>query len=200
VLLPSLQRARRQAEVVACAANLHQIAIAFNNYLIDSRGMIFWRTEPIGLYGMDWYAYGGRETGNRYVGPQGNFFNSIIPRPLNKYVGSNVNLFKCPCDDDKSPWAALNSNFESCGNSYNFNASGHEDAVLPEGGLAGVKMARIRNASQTIAFLDAGLFHAADWHYRFRGNLCLADGHVVFTERPPEQSVEYLWVNTKLWN
>ena len=80
ILLPALGRAREQAKAVSCASNLRQIANAFNMYLLDSHGQAFWRGKSLGVDGMDWYVYGGRETGNLYVGDQGNFFNQWTPR------------------------------------------------------------------------------------------------------------------------
>src|SRR5262245_51871064 len=64
VLLPALSKARRHAQTAQCASNLHQIAAAFNMYINDSKGMIFWRGKDLSTEGMDWYVYGGRETGN----------------------------------------------------------------------------------------------------------------------------------------
>src|SRR5215471_12326087 len=105
ILMPALGKAREQAKVVACASNLKQISNALNMYLLESRGLIFWRGPRLGFDGMDWYVYGGRETGNNYVGDQGNFFNQWQPRPLNKYIGKKVEIFHCPCDDSPVVWA-----------------------------------------------------------------------------------------------
>src|SRR6185436_240777 len=106
-------------------------------------------------------------------------------------------------------WAEANSNYESTGNSYNFNADGpiYTNFNLPppagvtpgEGGLAGVNFSKVRNSSKVIVFMDAGLFHGADWHRQFKGNICLADSHVVFTTLPAADSAEFDWVNQKLW-
>src|SRR5215470_770906 len=74
VLLPALAKARRQAQIAQCASNLHQIAAAFNMYLNDSKGMVFWRGKDLSTDGMDWYVFGGRETGNTNTG-QGGLFN-----------------------------------------------------------------------------------------------------------------------------
>src|SRR5690348_154888 len=74
LLLPSLIRARQSAINIRCASNLRQIATALNAYINDTRGMVFWRGSNITLEGMDWYVYGGRETGNTNTG-QGGLFN-----------------------------------------------------------------------------------------------------------------------------
>jgi prepilin-type N-terminal cleavage/methylation domain-containing protein len=213
ILLPAMQKARRAAQITKCAANLHMIALAFNSYLIESRGVAFWRSQNIGLNGMDWYVYGGRDTGNKYNLPppgQGGFFNILHPRPLNKYMGTmkDAEVFHCPADTDAAPWAYGYSQFDWCGNSYNFNANGPNytefnpppPGVIPgEGGLAGVNFAKVKNTSKVIVFMDAGLFQEGDWHRQFKGNICLADSHVVFTTLPKADSVEYDWVNEKLW-
>src|SRR5689334_9087876 len=101
VLLPALAKARKQAKVTVCASNLRQIATAFNNYLNDSKGMVFWRGKDLSTEGMDWYVFGGRETGNTDTGQSG-LFNRFVPRPLNPYVRGNVNVFHCPSDEDST--------------------------------------------------------------------------------------------------
>jgi len=53
ILMPALGRAREQAKVVSCAANLKTIANAFNMYLLDSHGQAFWRGPKLGLDAMD---------------------------------------------------------------------------------------------------------------------------------------------------
>jgi prepilin-type N-terminal cleavage/methylation domain-containing protein len=40
ILLPALNRARRQAQVVQCAANLHNIGLALTNYASQNRGWL----------------------------------------------------------------------------------------------------------------------------------------------------------------
>src|SRR5689334_7092995 len=67
MLLPALRRARELAMVVRCASNMRQIHTAFSMYLIETNNVAFWRGQNIGIDGMDWYVYGGRETGNVYL-------------------------------------------------------------------------------------------------------------------------------------
>ena len=193
VLLPAIAGARRQAAVAQCASNLRQIATAFNNYLNDSKGLVFWRAPNIALDGVEWYVYGGREHDNKNTG-QGGLFNRIQPRPLNAYVAGNVNVFKCPADENySSPWADGVSHFEWVGTSYNFNANG--DPPGNSGGLAGLRVTRFRDSAQTVLFLDAGLIYPGDWHAHHKGNVCLLDGHVTFTTRPLSSRNEYSWHN-----
>src|SRR5881392_239929 len=91
MLLPVVSRAREQANVTKCAANLHNISIAFNAYLAMNRGMVFWRGADIMTEGMDWCCFGGRETGNADTSQSG-LFNRIIPRPLNRFASDNYEV------------------------------------------------------------------------------------------------------------
>jgi prepilin-type N-terminal cleavage/methylation domain-containing protein/prepilin-type processing-associated H-X9-DG protein len=197
MLLPALARARAQAKVVQCASNLRQVGIAMHMYLSDSRQTVFWRGADISLDGMDWYVYGGQETGNAYQGLQGNFFNQWVPRPLNRYLMKNLRTFRCPSDDSPAPWILQGvTHFEWVGTSYNFNANGHPFAAPPTDptpGLAGKKIAQIRDSSRTIMFLDAAMIYGANWHPRSKGNICMVDGHVVFDDMPDTTKRNYLW-------
>jgi prepilin-type N-terminal cleavage/methylation domain-containing protein len=123
-LLPSLRKAREAAIGVQCASNLRQIGMGLFAYLNDSKGAVFWRGEELGRDGMDWYAYGGRETGNTYSGPQGNYFNEWVPRPLNRYVGGGLEVFRCPKDAEANAWSQGWPCYEWVGTSYQFNANG----------------------------------------------------------------------------
>ncbi len=207
MLLPMLNKVRRAAINTQCASNLRQIAIAFNAYLIESRGTVFWRGTDLPHDGMESYGYGGRETGNQYVtGPQGDYFNRMIPRPLNKYVSGNLKVFQCPANDDPDAWTELYgdpicTNWEWVGTSYNFNATGDPDEQPPpEKWMVGQKFSTVvRDPSRTILFLDACLVWPGAWHGLSvsaggnMGNVCLADGHVVFTRRPHADPDEYTW-------
>ena len=183
-------RAREQSKVVACASNLRQIANAVNMYMLDSRGQMFWRGQSLGLDGMDWYVYGGKETGNTNI--QSNLFNRVVPRPLNKYVGRKVEVFHCPVDDLPLPWTDGYSHFEWVGNSYNFNANGSPRQPVPIGGLAGLKITRVKDSSNTVLFFDAGMTQQFAWHGKNKGNFCMVDGHVEFIEMPPLKG-PYKW-------
>ncbi len=201
ILLPALGRAREQAKAVSCASNLRQIANAFNMYLLDSHGQAFWHGKSLGVDGMDWYVYGGRETGNLYIGDQGNFFNQWTPRPLNRYVGGKFDLFHCPGDELSPAWEIDQTNgaqscYEWVGTSYHFNADGYPgDSSLPPDmgnlynpnsitGLAGVKISRVKNSSQTVMFFDACMPYQVRWHPKLMGNVCYVDGHVTFQTFP----------------
>jgi prepilin-type N-terminal cleavage/methylation domain-containing protein/prepilin-type processing-associated H-X9-DG protein len=205
ILIPVISRARKQAVVTQCASNLRQIATAFNNYLVDTKGMVFWRGKDLGLDGMDWYVYGGQEQNNTHTGQAG-LFNRFVPRPLNPYAKGTISIFHCPADEPAtSPWTVVTggapvSHFEWVGNSYNFNADGDPSIIVPPpqqkpGGLTGRRVTKFRDSSRTVLFLDAGLVYPGDWHGQKRGNVCMLDGHVVFTTRPVSTNNEYTWQN-----
>ena len=194
MLFPALSRARQQAAITACSNNLRQISMGLVMYLNDNQSVAFWRGEDIDTDGMDWYAYGGRETGNANHSPS-DYFNSIIPRPLNKYVSNKIELFHCP-NDDAAPWTndiqitqyPAQNQFDWVGNSYNFNCNGYPLRPPPrqDQGLDAVKFTSITNTSQTIVFYEANLYWGADWHYDRKGNIAFADSHVEFLGLPPQ--------------
>jgi prepilin-type N-terminal cleavage/methylation domain-containing protein/prepilin-type processing-associated H-X9-DG protein len=186
ILLPTLARVRQQAVIVQCASNLRQIHQALNSYVIEFKGALFWRGRNVNTEGMDWYVYGGREAGNANTDPeQMNLFNRVTPRPLNRYVGSNLEIFRCPRDTEIWPWTSGYTQYEWVGNSYTFNAVGYPFAPVPRrGGLAGMKISQVRDSSNTILFLDAGMCFNLAWHGHEKANFCMVDGHVEFIEMP----------------
>jgi prepilin-type N-terminal cleavage/methylation domain-containing protein/prepilin-type processing-associated H-X9-DG protein len=197
ILLPTLRKVRRQATIVQCASNLHQAYLALQGYLVESRGVVFWRGADLSIDGMDWYVWGGRESGNVNTDQQ-NLFNRIKPRPLNPFVGDNINVFHCPNDEpETSPWTLGPSHFDWVGNSYNFNAAGMPsrggaDRTI---GLAGVQFSTARDPTRLILFLDASLVYPGDWHGNLKGNICCADGHVAFgwAPRAVAGNEDFIW-------
>jgi prepilin-type N-terminal cleavage/methylation domain-containing protein/prepilin-type processing-associated H-X9-DG protein len=198
ILLPALAGARRSAAVVACASNMRQIGYAMQSYVNMNRGMMFWRGERLQGDGMDWYAYGGQETGNANQ-DTGDYFNEMVPRPLNSYVGKKVQIFRCP-NDQGAPWTQdpssyssstvypADSQFEWVGNSYNFNANGYPLRPFPrhDGGLDGVQISSVKDSSHMIVLYEACLYWGGDWHFRHKANVGYLDGHVAFVPFPGE--------------
>lgn len=172
--VPVVRSMQKRSLLIKCANNLRQIHSAFSSYLTDNNNIIFWRGADLSIDGMDWYVYGGQETGNKNTGQQG-LFNRFIPRPLNPYVGGDLKIFFCPCDTQN--WAAGHSSFESVGTSYNFNANGRlEDGTLL--GLSGASLGAITKPSATVLFFDASLqYMPGSWHGT-KENICFLDGHL----------------------
>ena len=186
ILVPVLARSRIRAMDLKCAAQQRQIATALQTYLVDSDGMIFWLAEDIDTQGMDWYVYGGQETGNLHTG-QGGLFNNIVPRPLNWYVDNQLTVFNCPFDTKRIVWLGMATapctHFEYVGNSYNFNANGYPG--IPTVGLAGVRYAQIADTAKTVLFFDATMFQFHDlWHGGPYTNFTFVDGHGEFMTSP----------------
>jgi prepilin-type processing-associated H-X9-DG protein len=207
LLIPTIKKAREQAVVTQCAANLHSISIAFNTYLVESRGAVFWRVHPQRTNGMDWCAWGGREDNLNHA--QDELFNKIHPRPLNPYVSNKIDVFHCPSDEMPTQfWHDAMQNdhtrWEDVGNSYHFNADGYPPTPSdpttgerPEGhGLAGKKITEVSDSARTVLFYDACILPQwfVHWHPHYHANFCMVDGHVVFTKWPTDQpGEEYLW-------
>ena len=207
VLLPTLGRVREQSVVTACASNLRQISIAFHNYLTRERNVMFWRDQDIDNNGMDWYVFGGKESGNLNLGQSG-LFNRFAPRPLNPYVGTSVapQVFRCPNDTGDSSGHLTSSNtslYDWVGNSYQFNANGNPFGFAktdPEPGLDGKKVTKVRRSSDTVLFLDGNLSRKDGvWHGRRNtkpmGNIAFVDGHVSFMHRPDYVEAPVVWLD-----
>ncbi|NQU10496.1 type II secretion system protein [bacterium] len=183
LLLPSLKTARDRARVASCTGHLRQINSALQMYLSDYNDTVFWDSIDLNLYGMDWYVWGGRESGNANLG-QGGLFNNIQPRPLNAYARGKIELFRCPSDGRDWGWADGHRLFDWVGNSYNYNIA-----------LNALKFSSIRSPSQTVVFLDGSLARGEpSWHLAYRGNVAFADGHVEFIPYPVEApGSPYTW-------
>lgn len=193
LLLPALQHARALSNVTACANNMRQIGLALRMYLNENSDITFWRGADINTDGMDWYAYGGRETGNANQSLN-NYFNTP-PRPLNHYLANHFPIFHCPCDTT-APWTydttfssyPADNQFDWVGTSYNFNANGYplRDPPRQDQGLDGVPFVSIHDTSDTIVFYEADLYYGKSWHYAYKGNIAFADNHVEFLPLPPQ--------------
>ena len=205
ILVPSLGRARDQARKVNCQSNLHQIHTAMTMYLDDHRQVAFWR-DPDPNNGMDWYAWGGTETGNPInAAVFGTLFNRLQPRPLNPYVDSATELFHCP-GDLGAFWhdpTSSHNHFEWLGNSYNFNSIRHPQAPgSPGDGLSGVKLSRVEIPFKTVLFYEAGTAKSAfpdafEWHPvgtgDSPGNFVMVDGSSAFMPLPAPTDTTWLW-------
>ncbi|MEQ9454268.1 MAG: prepilin-type N-terminal cleavage/methylation domain-containing protein [Phycisphaeraceae bacterium] len=204
ILLPALSAARNTARNITCGSSVRQFGIAMQTYLIDHRDTYFWRApnEFINDFGMEWYAWGGRESGNAHTGQL--IFNNLSPRPLNRYMGESIEAFQCPFDTDPVAWSVFEdqtyTHFDLVGNSYNFNATGRPNThFVPDGwGLAGRRSAALITPSESPVFFDASGAKAAPntevWHADDKLNLGFADGHVKFRAMPEETAPDIDWV------
>ena len=187
MLMPALGRAKSAAIDMQCANQLRQAAVALGAYVLDENDSIFWRgnqtwRDDPRVTGMDWYVYAGKETGNTYVGGQGNFFNALVPRPLNSYLGDQFRNMQCPYDSKNWNWAGFERHYEWVGNSYIFNTYGDPFLSPALGvGLAGGKSAQVKRPSLTVLFLDASIRRAPfAWHHDQKGNFAFVDTHVEY--------------------
>lgn len=201
ILLPSLSSARRAAQRTTCATHLRQISQATGSYLADFKDTYYWRfrhpdgTYDIDNYGMDWYVYGGRGSGNSYSGSQP-IFNDPTLRPLNAYVNGDVEIFRCPHDTEGQAWSMGSTHFEWVGNSYTFNAAGWPGTIQDPANLKGLAQFRqvdVIAPAQTVMYLDTSLHKSpGSWHGD-NGNIALVDGHVVFHKLPDETDANFSW-------
>jgi prepilin-type N-terminal cleavage/methylation domain-containing protein len=112
ILLPSLGRARKIAFIAVCASNQHQIGVAQQNYLVDSRN-VFPR-----LY--NWGDLVGQRGNTGYYASSS---LNVKARPLDIYLDARqddmqVHVAQCPSDlgDDLNP--GVSNAFKSYGTSY----------------------------------------------------------------------------------
>lgn len=87
ILMPSISRARSQAHRVTCQTQLHQLVLAWHQYLDANRGQF-----PHG-----------KTLSVDFGGKQGTYSPYLVSRPLNPYVGlpgttPQAEIFRCPSD------------------------------------------------------------------------------------------------------
>ncbi len=108
MLLPTLSRAKQKAMATVCISNQSQIGKAFMMYTDDNNDSY----PKI----RDWASTGGKD-GTYDV------FTAATNRPLNRYVSSSYEVFRCPSDKGDY-WAFVNLGrnttncFKQYGNSY----------------------------------------------------------------------------------
>jgi len=88
ILLPTLNTARRSSQTVKCLSNLRQLGVAFNLYLIDSKGVL----PPI--------AYQGNANGGFWPNPiiAGRYLRAASNSTVSTLKNTN-SVFYCPSDD-----------------------------------------------------------------------------------------------------
>jgi prepilin-type N-terminal cleavage/methylation domain-containing protein len=194
ILLPALGKARKSAYIAVCASNEHQIGMAQQGYLVDSRNVY-----PV-LY--NW----GDLVGQR--GQTGFYSSSTLNvkvRPLDRYLDANqdnmdVQVARCPADLGDSLNGSVPNAFDAYGTSYLPQWAGDVFRVRYVYGVQGdpsrpsMKKWDITRASNKLLLADwpwHGNRVTSDrqthWHsngYERQFNTLFADIHVEFFTYP----------------
>lgn len=164
ILLPSLQRARKQAQGVACLSNLRQLGIATKMYQEAYKGFFptnMWYWVPPGGSQMQ-----GDETWDAKIAP----FLKIPGSSTNPnfvYAGGKVGaaVLQCPSDvriasTSFGPVARSYSGSRYSGTAVNGNSNSRErDGVIfhPDNGTtvgSGIKANMVRKPAETVVFVE----------------------------------------------
>ncbi len=187
MLLPALSKAREMARRVTCISNLKQLGYAWMMYLQGSHDTF----HDVKC----WWIWGGKVgTVGAGYGPFPFDAPSVI-RPLNVLVSDNLRIFRCPSDGGR-PHVGFDEprTYDTMGNSYSYNCVGDTN----EGGLAELRLGRVRNTSRTILVGDGVIVEYAGgtqhirWHDKTEpwANVCFVDGHVDWILMTPGVSGE----------
>src|SRR4051812_20755438 len=110
ILLPALQRARRQAMTIQCASNMRQVAQAMLMYINDHKGVLPPAGAPVlpGLYENGWWL-ANELVRLRYVNTQGLSVYGAPASPTTSKRFNRDNPFRCPegVDEDEVNWNAV---------------------------------------------------------------------------------------------
>lgn len=221
ILLPALNKARRAANEVACASNLHQMGMATIMYTNE------WKYYP-GCYGVSASA--------------GGDLIAAWPTRLRKYLGGQK-IFRCPSQIQDYEWlpnqtTAPFANFNDTGYGYHLGESllvrqtgrfsyGYNDwgtgpsNTLPQHGLGGdlgpnttgeLKASRVRKSAEMILITDikadpvttdyffnvdpADPHQAPSTIHRGGSNVLYCDAHVSW--KPLKDLVLYSVINTNI--
>ena len=126
MLLPSLAGAKQRAKLILCVSNLRQMGLAIQLYVDDFQGRYPLASvvdvDPItgastGVSKLVTQTLGGRDP----APPLAGFYASARARPLWSYVKPSA-VFKCPDDRGQPGYGFAPSNYQSIGNSYQYNA------------------------------------------------------------------------------
>ncbi len=124
ILLPSLNKARRQAKRTVCASNLHQLGLGMTQYTSENEDWFpscALRGDPEQVYNMVWQ-YGGN-TGEGWAR------RPAHRRVMFPYVFPE--FFRCPEDDLTNRWTVgFNSAYQATGTSYPLNGYNHGNFML----------------------------------------------------------------------
>lgn len=150
LLMPALNKAKREANRAKCLSNMRNMQVAQWNYAVDNHGYLI---------------QGGMAHGGAHADAELTWFNT-----LNKYYGNKL-INRCPSDD--SPyWETPLTGTQLRQTSYGINAFLDRDLcpwgpgfALPDPNGQYLKIERVRRASETIQFVEmayTGDYAAAD--------------------------------------
>jgi prepilin-type N-terminal cleavage/methylation domain-containing protein len=201
MLLPALSRAKESARRTYCMNNLRQIGIGFQMYTDDFQGSF-----PVHE---GYAALGGQTPTNTYADTPIYFGAKEKVRPLNPYVGNNLNTFHCPSDKGDMSVPAAPSCWAGWGNSYlvQWGADYFRVRYVTGSGPLGkwmaktppLKVAEVSKKPVTKILLAEWNWHAnrsitanqSVWH-NFKGkrkeDVLWGDSHVEFYEFPADLS------------
>ena len=197
ILAPALRHGREAGRRARCMANLHQIAIGWQSYLLDNND-----TFVTSAQNAEWF-YGGKVQTVLDISAGGPMA-VMNPRPVNPYLGydpygnTSADVFRCPSDrGGLSPVSGSfgdfggNTIYDFYGNSYPANPNAldarglrRQNVVLRDVRLPAAMFILIGDAQFWFA-PRRNLLSATRmiWHDRegAAANIAFLDGHVAFT-------------------
>ena len=205
ILLPTLQKARQQAQVVVCASNERQVYLALVMYSQDNRGLM--PIPPTGYPGT--VIFPNQMWGMTAISDYDYASDGLLWPYLTRDPSRRQQLLLCPADGPDRPQVInevpLTLNFSGQRNfSYNFNGSmsgwGPSPLVLTNRGwlpgVPGLKLSRVLHSEHKLLVLEpeapAGgsdtvatqnsatgkIVCLLSTRHFGMGNQCFADGHV----------------------
>jgi prepilin-type N-terminal cleavage/methylation domain-containing protein/prepilin-type processing-associated H-X9-DG protein len=195
ILLPALSAAREQGRRARCAANLHQIGLAWTMYLDQELGGVF----PSQRWNIQWF-YGGKMD-------DVDFPQVLNPRPINRYVGidpygnATAEVFHCPSDRGaeflREPGWRHPCTYDEYGNSYPANGALFRHFWYPPVRRVDIRLppAIVVLAGDHQSYSPGDEYLRARWHDEegLSMNVTFLDGHAEFThfERDVPQTSRY---------
>jgi len=194
MLLPALQGAKSKARLAVCANNLKQIGLGVHLYAEDYGGYLPFDGRPnVGVF-----QYGGSP------GLSGAY--QLTPRLLNRFVGNDKEVWRCPADKGHPAEAyPFNQSYHlGAGNSYEYNERNNFNPYPCDWARGysnwtdtGVRLAEYRQPTEAYLMGDFAAFayplvgfsytlEAWNWHTPksppVKANILFLDGHVAFIE------------------
>ena len=158
ILLPSLLRTRQQAQLIVCASNIRQLALANLLYANDNHSLCVLAAADIFIdlgdgQGGHYRWHGTRDAANQPFDP--------ARGPLVRYLGPAARVKNCPIFDP-TVGALTGNNFEEGCGGYGYNESyigGRSDlyGYSPLAAATAAKTSQIRRPAETVMFTDAGI-------------------------------------------